>query len=76
MGSEVNLDSGWPGRMIPKDLCNGHQIRHVLEIAWGEINIAPCLDFRQGLADLRTKFLLGVAVLGQLPESKGQLEDF
>jgi len=57
--------------MIPANLRKGHQIQHTLKIVGREISIASRLDFRQSLADLCTKFLLAVAVLSQLPKSKG-----
>ena len=61
--------------MTPTDLRKGHQIRHTLKIAGREISITSCLDFHQSLVNLCTQFLLDIAVLGQLPECKGQLDN-
>ena len=60
-------------RMIPTNLRNGHQIWHGLKVVGREISITSRLDLRQGLDDLCPESLLAIPVLGQLPESKGQL---
>ena len=61
--------------MISTNLGNGRQIRHLLEIIGRKIGIASRSDLRQSVVDLRTEFLLEVAVVGQLPTCKGQLEN-
>ena len=61
--------------MIPADLCNGYQIRHALKIAGREISITSRLGSGQSFVDLCAEFLLAITVLGQFPESKGQLEN-
>ena len=58
----------------PADLRSGHQIWHGLKVVGREISIASRLDLRQSFVNLRTEFPLAILVLGQLPESKGQLE--
>ena len=59
--------------MILTNLCNGHQIWHPLKVIGREIGIASRSDLGESVVDLYTQFLLEVAVLGQLPERKGQL---
>ena len=61
--------------MVPTNLRDSHQVRHTLKVVGREICVTSLLDFRQGRVYLCTKFLLAVAVLGQLPERKGQLEN-
>ena len=50
-------------------------MRHPLEIVCREIGITSRSNLGQSVVDLYAKFLLEVAVLGQLPEPKGQLEN-
>ena len=59
--------------VIPTNLRDGYQIRHILKVAALELGITPGRDFRQSLVDLRTEFLLAISVLGQLPKCEGQL---
>ena len=61
--------------MVPTNLCNRHQIRHALKIVGREIIITSRLDPRKRLVDLCTEFLPAIAVFGQLPKSKGELEN-
>ena len=61
--------------MIPTNLCDGRQVWHGLKVVAREIGIASLLDLHHGLVDFHAEFLLAVAVLGQLPKSKGQLEN-
>jgi len=60
---------------IPADLCNGHQIRHALEVVGRQIGITSRLGFHQSFVDLCAESLLASLVLSQLPESKSQLEN-
>ena len=61
--------------MIPTNLRKRDQIRHTFKVVGREVSIASRLDLRQSLVDLRTEFSLAIPVLGQLPKSKGQLEN-
>ena len=61
--------------MIPTNLGNGRQIRHLLEIIGREIGIASRSDLGQSVVNLCTEFLLEIAVLGQLPKPEDQLEN-
>ena len=61
--------------MVPMNLRNGHQIRHTLKVVDGKIGVPSCLDLIQSLVDLCAELLLTIPVLGQLPKSKGQLEN-
>ena len=62
-------------RTTAANLGNGGQIWHALEVIAREISIASLPDLRHRLFDLCAKLFLAVAVLSQLPESKGQLEN-
>ena len=53
------------------NLCNTRQVWHALKIVAREIGVASLPDLRHSLFDFRPEFLLAVAVLGQLPKSKG-----
>ena len=57
------------------NLRDGHKIRHTLKVTSREIGITSRLNSYQSLVDLCTELLLTVPILGQLPKSKGQLED-
>ena len=61
--------------MIPTNLGKGHQVRHPLKITGYEITITSRSDLGQSVVDLCTKFLLDIAMLGQLQKPKGQLEN-
>ena len=61
-------------KAILANLYNSHQIWHALEVIGGEISVTSRIYLRQSLVDLRTKSFLAIPVLGQLPESKGQLD--
>ena len=61
--------------MVPTNLRDGRQIWHGLKVVSREVSAAPRPDTRKCLVDLCTQFLLAVAMLGQLPESEGQLEN-
>ena len=61
--------------MIPRNLRHGRQIWHSIKVVGREISITSRLGFRQSLVNLRTEFPLAISVLGQLPESKGKLEN-
>ena len=59
--------------MVPTDLGDSYQVRHVLKVVGSEINATLCLDLRQGLVDFCAEFFLEIGAFGQLPECKGQL---
>jgi len=61
--------------MAPTNLRDCRQVRHALKVVGREISITSRFGPRHRRVDLRTKLLLTVAVLGQLPERKGQLEN-
>ena len=61
------------GHMILTNLGDSRQIWHGLKVVAREIGIAPLPDLRHSLFNFYAKFLLAVAVLGQFPESEGQL---
>ena len=61
--------------MISTNLGKGYQMRHTLKVFGHEISVTSRIDFDQSLVDLRTQFFLEIAVLGQLPKSKGHLEN-
>jgi len=61
--------------MVQTNLRDGHQVWHVLKVVGREVDITSRFGHYQSLVDFRTELLLTVAVLGQLPECKGQLED-
>ena len=60
---------------VPTNLCDGHQIRHVLKIIGREISVTPRLDLHQSLVDLCTEFLLTILIFGKVPEPKGELKN-
>ena len=61
--------------MIAANLRNAHQIRHALEVICREISVTLRPEFRQILVDFCPEFLLTISVPGQLPKSKGQLDN-
>ena len=61
--------------MIPTNLGKGRQVRHPLKITGCKISVASRSDLGQSVVDLCTKFLLDIAMLGQLPKPEGQLEN-
>lgn len=56
------------------NLPNRDQIIHVVEVIGGKLAIASRFDFLPGFVNFCSQSFLNVTILGQLPESKSQLE--
>ena len=56
------------------NLPDGDQVRHAVEVIGNKLAIASRFDSLPSFVNLSSQFVLSVTVLGQLPESKGQLK--
>jgi hypothetical protein len=71
-GDQLDVLVGWLHK-TRTNLPNCDQVGHTIKVVGNKFAVASRFDFLPSLSDLSSQFVLNVAILGQLPQSIGQL---